>query len=250
MAELTLERLKKIHDDELSKYVPNPESMVMRYMEFAKFVSMLETKTLYLTRGDNFEDPLEGFLFDWYIQRMIVVPNILGEDRAEKWRKEFIDEAAELKTKTFISCWNEASNESYALWQIYAKKYGIAIKTQVKKLEELIKGYPAKVYKIRYIDKEETVIFPNINDKLFSFDNLFVCKQNHYSYEKEIRIILVSEEKEIKPIPINDLVGFIEEIYVSPFAEDWFLNLVRDLVNKTYKLEIPVNKSQIKIIKD
>jgi hypothetical protein len=244
---LTLEDIKKRVDSELKLYKPESETVVMRYMEFPKFVSILESKSLFLTRADKFEDLLEGYVFEWYINRMIVGSKIFGEEWTENQKTNLIKKAADLKTRTFISCWNEAQNESYALWQIYAKKYGVAIKTSVKKLEGIISNLPADVYKIRYIDKNEHVIFPNINENPFSLDNLFVCKQKHYLYENEIRIILTSVDNKISPIPINNLFSFIEEVFVSPFAEDWFLELVKTMVNKTYKLDIPVNKSQIKI---
>lgn len=38
------------------------EARVWRYMDFTKFVSFIESRCLYFTRADNFDDPFEGSL--------------------------------------------------------------------------------------------------------------------------------------------------------------------------------------------
>lgn len=40
---------------------PNNENIkIWRYMDFTKFMSLLDTKKLFFTRADKFEDPFEG----------------------------------------------------------------------------------------------------------------------------------------------------------------------------------------------
>jgi hypothetical protein len=251
---LTLDIIKKAYVGALQQYNANPNTTIFRYLDFAKFMSLLENKSLYLTRADRFEDPLEGFLPDWYMDRMMIgMSLLLDEKQIMKAREDILSEVDELKKRTFISCWNEAIDESYALWQIYAKKYGVALKTKLYKLEELIKETPAKIFKVKYIDdNSKDIVFPPISNEEQSFSllrNFFVCKQKHYSYENEIRIILIEENKnETNPIPIDDLSKFIDEIYVSPFAEEWFLDLVRKIVNDRYKLrDTKVIKSKVRL---
>lgn len=41
--------------------LPDDADFLWKYMSFEKFVSLLGTKSLYFTRADKFEDPLEGF---------------------------------------------------------------------------------------------------------------------------------------------------------------------------------------------
>ena len=42
--------------------LPDDADCLWKYMSFEKFVSLLGTKSLYFTRADKFEDPLEGLL--------------------------------------------------------------------------------------------------------------------------------------------------------------------------------------------
>lgn len=39
--------------------VPDDDAVLWRYMDLAKFVSLLKDKALYMTRADMFEDPFE-----------------------------------------------------------------------------------------------------------------------------------------------------------------------------------------------
>lgn len=39
--------------------LPDDADFLWKYMSFEKFVSLLGTKSLYFTRADKFEDPLE-----------------------------------------------------------------------------------------------------------------------------------------------------------------------------------------------
>lgn len=41
---------------------PEDGATLWRYMSLEKFVNMLETKSLFFTRADKFEDPFEGFI--------------------------------------------------------------------------------------------------------------------------------------------------------------------------------------------
>ena len=41
---------------------PDDRDTLWRYMSLEKFVNMLETKSLFFTRADKFEDPFEGFI--------------------------------------------------------------------------------------------------------------------------------------------------------------------------------------------
>lgn len=155
-----------------------------------------------------------------------------------------------IKKKTFISCWNQSDVESYALWQIYAKNNGVAIKTSANKLNALLESTNSKLYKVKYVDDDQHVIYPKIDESSFEVhtnSNLFVCKSKHYLYEQEVRVILVSEAEEADPLSIPNISGFIEEILISPFAPDWFYQLVRKQIKETYRLDIPVTRSRIKI---
>ena len=48
---------------------PPPDAVLWRYMDFTKFVSLLEKQALFFARADKLEDdPFEGYLA-WYLSR-------------------------------------------------------------------------------------------------------------------------------------------------------------------------------------
>lgn len=65
-----MDKVKATVVSALKEYDASPDTKIMRYMDFAKFISILENKELYLTRADKFEDPLEGSLPEKYADRM------------------------------------------------------------------------------------------------------------------------------------------------------------------------------------
>ena len=40
--------------------IPKDDSVIWRFLDLAKFISLLKEKALYLTRADKFEDQFEG----------------------------------------------------------------------------------------------------------------------------------------------------------------------------------------------
>src|SRR5260221_3267194 len=49
-------------DREVFKYFDNPDIRIWRYMDFPKFVSMLDHRALYFPTADQFQDTFEGSL--------------------------------------------------------------------------------------------------------------------------------------------------------------------------------------------
>lgn len=252
---LTIEIIKKKYEEGINEYKLPPDTTIFRYMDFSKLIGLLENKSLYLTRADRFEDPLEGHLPDWYIKKRFISHSLFSDESVESryndHRESFIRIIEDLRRRTFISCWNKGKEESYALWQIYAKNHGVAIKTTVRKLNKVIKGTNAKVSNVKYInDEEEHIVFPDVDGNKFNtyLRNYFVCKNKHYFYENEVRVILIDDNNEVDPIKINRISNLIEEIYVSPFSEDWFVDLVKKIVQDRYGLKnIKVIKSKVQL---
>ncbi|YBV93720.1 DUF2971 domain-containing protein (plasmid) [Bacillus sp. PK9-021] len=251
MSGIKLSWLLKEIDKELETYEVNDDTILIRYMDFSKFISFLENG-LYLTRADKFEDPLEGAVPSWYStlpSHSHIYSQEEKERRLEK-AKVTVEEASKLRGKAFISCWNEYEDESYALWQIYAKYQGIAIQTTKNKLEKLLQGTSSKIYRVKYMKEAKGMVFaPELDEGIADNVpmNFFVHKKKHYTYEQEVRVIQFNEKSELDPIEIPDLNDFIDKIYISPFADVWFPSLVQKLIKERYKLNIEVEKSAIEI---
>lgn len=255
--QLTLEILQQIHEEKLKELVPNDDAVIHRYMNFPKFMSLLVSRNLFFTRADKFEDPLEGEIPELYLDRLF-----WSFDRApltdalfsifncakEEVKKNVIDSYYQKRATTFISCWNESTSESYALWKIYAQDYGVAIQTSVRKLQEVTQLSGSEIFKVKYLGKSvKDFIAPRFSKEGIENYNFFVFKKEQYNYENEIRLIISGTSGDFQIVEIDDLSYFIDKIIVSPFAEKWFLEMVRKVTEKYGLAGIEVSASTITI---
>ncbi|MBK6701433.1 MAG: DUF2971 domain-containing protein [Saprospiraceae bacterium] len=163
---------------------PKDESTkVWRYMDLSKFLSLLETSSLYFTRSDKFIDPYEG-----------TIPKITSE-KISTYFTEF-DNACEMQNEllnlfdlnrklTLINCWYQSEYESDAMWHLYSNK-GIAIQTTFEKLKNSFNNSNDNVLigQVKYIDY-------NI-EGMFYLNALtpFLFKRISFEHEKEIRAVI------------------------------------------------------------
>lgn len=213
------------------------DTKIIRYMDFAKFLSLLNTSKLHFTSGDKFEDVFEG-----------KIPEAFFMNMTNEFKEEYLKSYKTSKKSTYISCWSMATTESYALWKIFAPNYGVAIVSTANKLFKLIEHVNGMVYKVQYIeygDKEFRVpVHKSIFEKVI-IRNFFSLKSSVYKYEEEVRAIYMSENQ--VEVYIKDLNEFIEFIYVSPTSPSWFLDLVKDTVKTKFNLDIDVSLSNINL---
>lgn len=239
--------------------IPPENAILWRYIDFTKFVSLLESKSLFFTRSDKFEDPFEGArgyasqekkAYEGH--RKIISLEVRSEhcgdkDYDEKKIEEEVDRRIIQAKKKFqlnrehffISCWHENDSESEAMWKLYTSpsKQGVAIQTTVGKLIKSIDNcFMPQIGRVKYISYAEP-LKPNSVP--------FWYKRDSFSYEKEIRLILEVMDKYDYgiPVPIN-LDTMIENIYVSPLADKWFFELVKNVVLK-YGINKKINFSHL-----
>lgn len=241
--------------------IPENDSVLWRFMDFTKFVSLISTRTLFFTRVDHFEDPFEG-------------AKGLKKNK-KKWDKHYLeffksayrnppsgtdfnktDEEIKIESKrllsdlnsigarqqktTFINCWHENPIESEAMWKLYVSNLneGIAIKTTYSKLYRALNKNPSiSIGRVNYID---------FNNKFTGINDSFWFKRKSFEHEKEVRAIIIDhkENNEFgKRIPVN-LKILIDRIYVSPISLDWFRELVGDVIKK-YELKKQIMTSEM-----
>lgn len=220
----------------------NPDQKCWRYLDFTKFVDLIDSSQLYFSRVDKLEDPFEGTFtkktYDKKIEAGVHYSNHYIKARME----------------TVVSCWHMNDYESAAMWNLYLKSNeGIAIQTTYKRLIKAIskeKRYYNYIGKVNYLDYEtEEFDFHN------GF-NAFLCKRMSFEHEKEIRIIINSRALRTLPfypkrkltedglkIDVN-LKLLIENIFVSPTAPAWMVTLISSLLKK-YNLNTPIKKSAL-----
>lgn len=222
--------LRKINDE---FFKINDDTTICKYMDFAKLMSLLQFSSLHFTRADNFQDIYEGKIPEFFFKGWT-------EENRKNYEKVYLYHRKQ-RGKTFISSWNMFDKESYAMWQIYGENYGIAIETKVGKLKKSLKSDKINIYKVQYIDyrdKNQSKLIPlywDDNEEAFK-RNFFIYKSKSYEYEKEVRAIIVEEtEADFKGIDV-DINQLIDKIYISPFVETWFVDLVEEIIHKQYGL--------------
>ena len=244
------------------------EEVLWRYMDFTKFVSLLEKSALFFARADKLGDPFEG-----------VIPKNNMADLEDEEKSMYEAVSVELRRFMFISCWHESAHESDAMWKIYSSaNSGVAIKTtgaafvesfdveQMRPERVNDTDYDAEqihLGKVNYIDYTSGKISSPKDDWL----SLYFHKRKSFEHEREVRAIIQYVPDEAKPenLPrlltherpptwpdrysspgVNckvDLNVLIQEIVVD-YSADWLLDLV-DLVTKRYDLQVPIRRSDL-----
>lgn len=231
----------------------NPEIKIWRYMDFTKFVSMLENRGIFLARADMLGDPFEGsFSRENERMRPIVHKDLISRGYNPEDLKDY---RQWLCSWMMISCWHMNENESAAMWKLYAKSNeAISIQSTYSRLRDSF-DIPFHIGVVKYIDYK-TEWLPEGN----SFYP-FIHKRKSFTPERELRVIkdcspykdhpdwfpaqILDYEKTPPPGGIwhsLNLDNLIERVYVAPTSPIWFKELVKQVL-KRYELNKPVNQS-------
>ena len=220
----------------------NPNIKIWRYMDFTKFVSMLDTQSLFFSRSDLLGDPYEGATSHANIE---FDPNSWSNifpdyPKYTEWARQWI----------YINCWHMNNHESAAMWKLYAStNEAIAIQSTYARLHACLTAqiYVGKVHYINY----ETEFIPE-NNALYPF----VHKRKSFDHEQELRAVMNEHPPDGSDGPVEigmpnpergklvniDLKNLVEQIYVAPTAPVWFTELVGKITKK-YGFEIAVTSS-------
>jgi hypothetical protein len=219
------------------KLPENPETIVWKYLDLSKFLDLLLSKKLFMSRSDKFEDQYEG---------------TFSEPTFEEIRKLSIDNPDFLnyykthREKVAISSWHINEYESFAMWQIFTQNSeGLAIQSTIGRLQKALQPeehFQQYIGEVNYIDyKKEYIPF---DDLFFPF----LYKRKSFQYEREVRIISDVTQNNLKlndGLKINvDVNLLIEKIYIHPKSENWYKNLVIQLVAKL-GFDISIEKSDL-----
>jgi hypothetical protein len=255
---------------------PPDEAILWRYMDFTKFVSLLDRSTLYFARADTLGDRFEGS----YSRANAELRPVWAQEQglpADVF--DDLSEARKLGPLThFISSWHWNDVESAAMWNLYLRSGdGIAIRSTFGRLCKSLSDDPHRVYAglVRYIDYETTAI-PEANTFW-----PFVHKRRSFEHEREVRAVIAEFEyfhnlrarmksewraqalalkeiddspdldiDEVLPLPPSglhiaaDLAELIEAVYVAPTAAPWFADLTRSVMHRYDRTE-PVHQSSL-----
>jgi hypothetical protein len=238
--------------------VPTSKTVLWRYMDFSKFVSLISTETLYFCRIDKLDDPFEGAMGSEELEELwcnhylkffrdsvtnpppgysCTLSDAEIEASAQRLLKEFRTGNTNKSQATFVNCWYEAEHESDAMWRLYSQQsqYAIAVRTTVGRLRKCA-GEHTTIGRMRYIDYSKQ--FPDIG-----YPHFF--KRKSFEHEREVRSVIIEMESDCvgKNVPV-DLQSLIQEIKISPLSPPWFMTVVQDIKEK-YGLNVSVTHSSL-----
>lgn len=220
---------------------PSDENIkIWRYMDFTKFISMLENKSLFLVRADRFEDPFEGSFPRSNRDQRIKYYNVPGGEEKD-FLINFGAVAKLIKNSTMINCWHINDFESAAMWKLYLKSNeGIAIQSTFQRLCDCFNHFDnpdVHIGVVNYINYDSDQI-PEGN----SFYP-FLYKRKSFEHEHELRVIWTTFDglnpSEARQVGIGahfyvNLEILIEKIYIAPTAPAWFKELVTKMMSKYF----------------
>ncbi len=219
-------------------------------MDFAKFVFLISTKSLFFCRADLLGDPFEGSYSKANVKLRPYVYKVLEQDQFIKMTNQMANFAKWIREWTYVNCWHANEYESAAMWDLYGKtNHAVAIVTDYKTLRAVL---PEKVYLglVNYIDYEKEWL-PEGNTFY-----PFVHKRKSFEHEREVRAIIqefpvednriaLGKKNQISGIKIEvDVNVLIKRIYVSPVTQDWIVELTKEVARK-FDIIAPVQKSNL-----
>ena len=228
---------------------PPQEALLWRYLDFTKFIALLDASALFFVRADKLGDPFEGTLSPVNL----VLERILYPDKPGGSYEAFMAGLQILRRYVAVNCWHRSDYESAAMWSLYAHEPGgIAVKTN---LNSLVASFTdsADIYigEVNYVDYNNTFI-PDA-----TIYSAYLHKRKSFEHEREVRAVIMelpADSGTIHPglpdvweVGRNcsvDIATLVHAIVVSPFAPKWFMELVQSVVAK-YNLHVPVVRSSL-----
>ncbi len=167
----------------------NVDVKIWRYMDFTKFVSMLEEAGLFFARLDRLGDPFEGSSTraeltsreKWWVglgnpqqvgRVQEMVPQVL------KWQRQW----------TYVSGWHMNELESPAMWKLYARTAeAICVQSTYKRFLDCLNGSTSCKNNQVFIGKVNYINFKN--DPQPAMDNILhvvTHKGESFEHEREL----------------------------------------------------------------
>ena len=126
---------------------PPDDTIIWRYMDFTKFSWLISQSHLYFPSAFILaqKDPFEGSpgpLNLAYETAVEQAKDFVEENAADIIHEEMLQDLRFLKSisrTTYINSWYMSPNESAAMWELYSRNEGIAIKSTIGQLKEALK---------------------------------------------------------------------------------------------------------------
>lgn len=243
-------------------YIENPtfsqpedeKIKVWRYMDFTKFIALIDSKSLYFARTDKLDDPFEGSL----PRHNAIIREYNPDKISSETRDQLIRAMVEMsknnesrKKYMAVNCWHMNDCESAAMWKLYLNNNeGIAVQSTYSRLKKSLTD-KEKIYlgRVKYIDYDSEYIDTN------NIFEPFMHKRKSFIHENEVRALIsrwpvdnnkidfVQETIDHGVSVDVDVETLIERIFIAPNAPDWLSNLIKSVIHRyNYQFEIVHSK--------
>lgn len=250
------------------------DAFLWRYIELHKLLDLLVNEHIYFSRLDKFEDGIEGITGKNVSLKAInqstpitkeninkrftesMQSQIIEQDKTR--RLEYLKSLSDSQQTQFASCWYIGNRESLAMWKLYSKSDGVAIKFHARELADTLKAaaesYTNSDFDLFFLGP---VNYKNIwpFDPHEKFDGKFntLKKDKSYSHESEFRFISVTNipskgKYESFVLPIGKLPAYNLEIITNPFMIDYQKDNLKKFLSK-FGLTNSLKHSQMEIRK-
>jgi len=206
---------------------------IWRYIDLARLVALLSSRSLYFPRLDQLDDPFEGSLSKAEFDHWKEVAEAGERDGTlpAHWKGRYLDillgNSRRARKAVYVNCWHLSDSESEAMWRLYSPSgQGVAVQSSYETLANVL---PAKIYNgcylglVRYTDHHREQM-PGGN--IF---NAVTHKRRAFEHEKEVRAVIwfgdrgpdVDRDQVDNPLGLSvplEPHALIESIFVSPAA--------------------------------
>jgi len=209
------------------------DKTIWHYRQFAEFSSILQNRALWFSRLDFLRDTFEG--------------------RSDQtYKSKFHDDADAHTRKGCASCWTIDDEESELMWHAYAAGYGVAIRSTKARLKASL--LPPNAEKIMIEPVEYGTDWSDGLPRFYTMNHGYAFrKQRAFKWEHELRAYLPYEYEYdrgggvVEPTYAGKSVlvehsTLMAEVWVAPYAPDWFTAVVKRELEKYGYAELPVNR--------
>jgi len=233
---------------------PADKNIIWRYMDFTKFVAMLDGSSLYFSSATKLreQDPGEAS-FCHFISKKLKQHMAKNNQLKNNIVKPLLHDLN--ATLVYVNCWHLSDCESAALWKLYSKGDDvITIKSSVGKLKKAISKCPENVNICKVIydpQKSGYMKSENINRKSYDLDDAITCKRPSFKHEKELRLFVTKFNLDNNSKVDNyglkvktNLNALISKVVVSPQAPLWICDLI-ERISQHYDYSFDISKSTL-----
>jgi hypothetical protein len=226
----------------------NIETIIWKYIDLGKLVSLLVTESLYFACPCEFDDPYEGLepkshveaesrMIQEYVNPLLSFRELLAAQTSNSNYLELFGNALNNFAKIVpgihkeatlcfgISCWHKSEYESEAMWKLYSGHgHGIAIKSTIGQLQRSLRNTKDVIIdSVRYADFDNDPI-----EKGHKHYGLFM-KRKSFEHEKELRATILLPQAGRGILVPCDIDTLISQIHLSPSAPVYLKDAVESI---------------------